>query len=153
LVEDRGQTDRVIILANFSLIPNLTPDYDLMISIFNSRRPTVIIHMQEKKSSLKLNWSKSYSEKETDRRSDMTDHITLSASARLDLPLNSTHARSCVRDRQTGNRVAKSPVFYGRSRISDPFSRLPRGSRREEQISRILLVRQIVASLRRHCDT
>ena len=38
-------------------------------------------------------------------------------------------------------RVARSPVFYWRSRISDPFSRLPGGSRREEQISRILLVR------------
>jgi len=39
------------------------------------------------------------------------------------------------------SRVARSPVVYGRSRISDPFSRLPGGSRREEQISRILLVR------------
>jgi len=47
----------------------------------------------------------------------------------------------------SGGRVARSPVFYGRSRISDPFSRLPEGSRREEQISRILLVR-----LSRHSD-
>jgi len=47
-----------------------------------------------------------------------------------------------------GNRVARSPVFYGRSRISDPFSRLPGGgSGREEQISRIPLVR-----LSRHSD-
>ena len=44
-------------------------------------------------------------------------------------------------------RVVRSPVFYGRSRISDPFSRLQGGSRREEQISRILLVR-----LSRHSD-
>jgi len=44
-------------------------------------------------------------------------------------------------------RVARSPVFYGRSRISDPFSRLPGGGRREEQISRILLVK-----LSRHSD-
>ena len=36
------------------------------------------------------------------------------------------------------SRVARSPVVYGRSRISDPF---PGGSHREEQISRILLVR------------
>ena len=43
-------------------------------------------------------------------------------------------------------KVARSPVFYGRSRISDLFSRLP-GSRQEEQISRILLVR-----LSRHSD-
>ena len=38
-------------------------------------------------------------------------------------------------------RVARSLVFYGRSRISDPSSRIPDRSRREEQISRILLVR------------
>jgi len=41
-------------------------------------------------------------------------------------------------------RVTRSPVFYGRSRILDPFSRLPGGeaaARREEQISHILLVR------------
>jgi len=41
----------------------------------------------------------------------------------------------------------RSPVFYGRSRISDPFSRIPGGNCREEQISRILLVR-----LSRHSD-
>ena len=31
-------------------------------------------------------------------------------------------------------RVTRSPVFYGRSRISDPFSHLPEGSHREEQL-------------------
>jgi len=44
-------------------------------------------------------------------------------------------------------RVARSAVFYGKSRISDPFSRLSGGSRWEEQISRILLV-----TLSRHSD-
>jgi len=44
-------------------------------------------------------------------------------------------------------KVARSLVFYGRSRISDPFYRLPKGSRQEELISRILLVR-----LSRHSD-
>ena len=50
------------------------------------------------------------------------------------------------------DRVARSPVFYGRSRISDPFSRLPGG----EPPGRTNLpysVSQTVASLRRHCDT
>ena len=31
-------------------------------------------------------------------------------------------------------KVARSPVFHWRSRISDPFSRLPEGSHREEQL-------------------
>jgi len=35
-------------------------------------------------------------------------------------------------------RVARSPVFYGRSRISAPVSRLPKGSRPEDRISRRL---------------
>jgi len=39
------------------------------------------------------------------------------------------------------NRVARSLVFYVRSRISTPFSRLPEGSRPGNQISRIWLGR------------
>jgi len=34
-------------------------------------------------------------------------------------------------------RVARSPVFYGRSRISAPVSRLPEGNRPGDRISRI----------------
>jgi len=34
-------------------------------------------------------------------------------------------------------RVARSPVFYGRCRISAPVSRLPEGSRPGDRISRI----------------
>ena len=53
------------------------------------------------------------------RRSDTVsrDMITIAG------PLhNAVDAGGCV-----PTRVARSPVFYGRSRISDPFSRLPGG--------------------------
>ena len=49
------------------------------------------------------------------------------------------------------SRVARSPVFYEISRISDPYSRLP-----GKPPGRTIFpysVSQIVASLRRHCDT
>ena len=51
------------------------------------------------------------------------------------------------------SRVARSPVFYGRSRISDPFSCLPGGSRREEQISRVLLDCRVTQTTLWHVKT
>jgi len=52
------------------------------------------------------------------------------------------------------SRVARSPEFYGRSRISDPFSRLPGGGGKPPGRTNLpYSLSQIVASLRRHCDT
>jgi len=49
-------------------------------------------------------------------------------------------------------RVARSPVFYGRSRISDPLLPPP-GVKPPGRTNLPYSVRQIVASLRRHYDT
>ena len=52
------------------------------------------------------------------------------------------------------SRVARSPVFYGRSRISDHFFCLRRGGGKQPGRTNLpYSVSRTVASLRRHCDT